>query len=83
MRLTAAITKEQGVTFTVFLVKNGVINSSNRESARDGLPYDFPRPVILAEQKAGGRMQYHGRNDIVKFLSNVPYSALPWKEYTV
>lgn len=83
MRISAAITQEQGVTFTVLLVKNGVINSSKMESVRDGAPINFPRPVILAEQKAGGRMQYHGRNDIVKFLSNIPYSALPWKEYTV
>lgn len=83
MKLTAAVTKEQGITFTVFLVKNGVINSSKRESVRSGLPSNFPRPVILAEQKSGGRMQYHGRNDIVNFLSRVSYSALPWKEYTV
>ena len=83
MRFTAAVTREQGVTFTVLLVKSGVIASSNRESVRTSAPSNLPRPIILAEQKSGGRMQYHGRTDIVKFLSNDPYQALPWKDFTV
>lgn len=83
MRFTAAITKEQGVTFTVLLVKNGVINSSDRESVRTHAPTNLPRPIILAEKRSGGRMLYHGRNDIARFLSNVPYQALPWRDYTV
>lgn len=82
MRYTAAITKEQGVTFTVVLMKNGVINSSRRELVRSSLPANFPRPIVLAEQKPNGRMQYHGRSDIVSFLSKVPFQSLPWKEYS-
>ena len=81
MKITAAITKEQGVTFTVILVKTGVI-SSNREQVRTSAPSNFPRPIILAEQ-SHRKMKYHGRTDIVRFLSNVPYQALPWKDYTL
>ncbi len=82
MKITAAITKEQGVTFTVVMVKNGVISSSDREQIRSSAPMNFPRPIILAEQ-SHGKMKYHGRTDIVKFLSKVPYQALPWKDYTL
>jgi len=82
MAKSVAIVKEQGVIFTVLLVKNGVIRSSAREKVRDSAPSNFPRPIILAEQKNGGRMEYHGRKDIVNFLSNVPYTALPWRNYT-
>ncbi|HGF7906301.1 TPA: hypothetical protein QFN80_001944 [Enterococcus faecium] len=82
MKITAAIIKEQGVTFTVVVVKNGVISSSHREQVRSSIPRNFPRPIILAEQ-SHGKMKYHGRTDIVKFLSNVPYQALPWKDYTL
>lgn len=83
MNFTAAVTREQNVTFTVLLVKSGTISSSSRESARNSAPSNLPRPIILAEQKSSGRMNYHGRTDIVKFLSNVSYQALPWKDYTV
>lgn len=82
MRYTAAIIKEQGVTFTVVLVTGGVINSNEREAIRSNLPAIFPRPTILAEQKPNGRMQYHGRSDIVSFLSKIPFQSLPWKEYS-
>ncbi len=41
MKITAAITKEQGVTFTVILVKTGVISSSNREQVRTSAPSNF------------------------------------------
>lgn len=48
MRFTAAVTKEQGVTFTVYLVKSGVIASSNRERVRTSAPSNLPRPIVLA-----------------------------------
>lgn len=83
MKFTAAVTRQKNITFTVLLVKNGIINSSNRESVRSSSPLNLPRPIILAEQKSGGRMQYHGKLDIVRFLSKIPYQSLPWKDYTV
>jgi len=83
MKFTAAITRERNVTFTVLLVKGGIINSSNRESVRSSAPANLPRPIILAEQKSSGKMLYHGKADITRFLSTVPYHALPWKDYTV
>lgn len=83
MRLTAAIVKEQGVDFSIILVKPGVIHSQNRENIRNSAPANFPRPVILAEKRSNGRIQYHGKKDIIQFLSNVDYRRLPWKEFTI
>lgn len=81
MKITAAVIKEQNVTFTVVLVKNNVIASANRENVRNSLPSSFPRPIVLAEKHSNGRMKYNGRTDIVKFLSKVDYRRLPWNDY--
>lgn len=82
MRITGARITEQGVSFSVIVVKPGTLNSPGRNSVANGLPQDFPRPVILAEQDNGG-FQYYGRTDIVDFLASLDPSQIPWEEYEI
>lgn len=76
-----ALVKEQGVTFAVVIVKSHVLNSSNRENVRNSFRQYFPFgiPIILMAQNARGIPTYHGRNDIVNFLSKIDHRRLPWK----
>ena len=86
MELTAALVKEQGVVFGVVLVKPYIVDSQveSRDmfSSLRGIR-DFQHiPVVLAAQR-GSRVIYRGRDDIVKFLQRVPFSALPWRKYNI
>jgi hypothetical protein len=40
-------------------------------------------PLVLASQDASGRFEYHGRDDIVRFLANLDPARIPWREYTI
>jgi hypothetical protein len=83
MKLTAAVVKEQGVTFAVVVVKRHVLDSpTQRSDAQRSFAPLFPgAPVVLMVQDHRGVPTYWGRRDIVKFLGNVPMEALPWREY--
>ena len=86
MELTAALVKEQGVVFGVVLVKPYVVDSqaesNNMLRSLRGIR-DFQHiPVVLAAQR-DTRVLYRGRDDIVRFLQNVPVAALPWQKYIV
>lgn len=84
MKLHAALTKEQGVTFAVVVVKSHVL-ANKQECASSTIAFSryFPGvPIILMAQDVRGRPTYYGRPDIVRFLARVPMQALPWKEYT-
>lgn len=85
MKFQGALIKEQGVTFAIVIVKSYVLNnSSEREDMRDSFYPVFPGiPIILMAQDSRGVPTYHGRNDIVNFLANVPMQAIPWQEYTL
>lgn len=83
MQFDAAVIKEQGVIFAVVAVKPFVLNSSSRETTRS----EFSRllgniPTILMAQNSRGIPTYHGRRDIVNFLSHVHPSRIPWKRFT-
>jgi hypothetical protein len=85
MRFQGAVVKEQGVTFAIVVVKQGVV--ANRTTA-DQMAKSFQRafqnlPIVLMEQDSRGRPTYYGRKDIVSFLARVPLSAIPWKNYTL
>ena len=75
--------REQGVTFAVVVVKKHVLdNPVQREELRVGFASVFPcLPVTLMAQDYRGRPLYHGRRDIVRFLANVPFQAIPWRSY--
>lgn len=85
MHFEGALIKEQGVTFAIVIVKSHVLNSSGgAQSARSSFSGIFPGvPIILMAQDSSGRATYHGRTDIVRFLSRVSPSRIPWKRYTL
>lgn len=80
---TAAVIKEQDVTFAVVIVKRAVFDD---KKFADGLidtlgPSFGDIPVVLMAQDAQGTPTYYGRTDISKFLSTVPLDSIPWKQY--
>jgi hypothetical protein len=80
-----ALINEQGVTFGIVAVKPHVIQ--NRPQAQDMISVAetniFPgHPVVLAANSCG-RMNYFGRQDIVRFLSNINPARIPWSRYQV
>lgn len=85
MKIQGAVIREQGQTFAVVIVKKSVIdNASRREKAQRSFEPLFPEmPVVLMAQDSRGAPIYWGRDDIAKFMANVPLEAIPWKEYTV
>lgn len=85
MTFQGAVIREQGVTFAVVIVKKHVIDSST-EAGRAIAAFQpvFPGvPVVLMAQDYQGTPTYCGRQDIARFLADVPLEGIPWKEYTV
>ena len=84
MTLEGAIVKEQGVTFAIVIVKPYILQSNfESNKAIESFSLYFPNmPIILMAQDYKGRPTYYGRKDIVKFLTNVPLSCIPWKKFT-
>lgn len=83
MQLQAALTTEQGVTFVVVSVKRSALNRTDRDQivAEYSALFDGV-PAIIMAQDHHGVPEYYGRRDIVGFLSDVPFEALPWKTWT-
>lgn len=85
MKFQGALIKEQGVTFAVVIVKKPVVdNRIEANKAIQSFQPIFPGiPIVLMAQDPRGTPEYYGRRDISRFLTNVPVSAIPWREYTV
>jgi hypothetical protein len=85
MTFQGAVIQEQGVTFAIVIVKKHVIDSgSEAGGAIAAFQPVFPGlPVVLMAQDYRGTPTYYGRQDIARFLANVPLSAIPWKQYTI
>ena len=83
MTFLAAKISEQGVAFAIVAVKPHVLhtNSSARECAEQFGPYFPGHPLVLMAQDSRGRATYWGRPDIVRFLSRVSPSRIPWSHY--
>lgn len=84
MKLQAALVKEQSQNFAVVVVKRSALSS---HVGRDELAAELSAlfggvPTVLMTQNSRGVPEYYGRRDIVNWLANVPFEALPWKEYT-
>ncbi|MCB2156548.1 hypothetical protein KQI84_16855 [bacterium] len=85
MTLEGAVIKEQGVTFAIVIVKRHVIQSNfvADEAIAKCQPLFPGLPVILMAQDTFGVPTYYGRQDIARFMANVPIQAVPWKRYTL
>lgn len=84
MTIDGAVLKEQGVTFSVVIVKPHVLqNSAEADHMRNLVKHIFPSPIILMAQDNRGIPTYQGRKDIVNFLANIHMSRIPWKRYTI
>jgi hypothetical protein len=85
MKLQGAVIKEQGITFAIACVKPEVVDNSNmaNEAISSLYPIFGRIPVILMAQNSNGQAKYYGRRDIAQFMSNVPFRAIPWREYTI
>lgn len=83
MQFDGAVIKEQGVTFAIVVVRSETLNNSIEiDKARRSFSPIFPGiPIILMAQNTRGIPTYQGRTDIVKFLSKVQPSRIPWKRY--
>jgi len=84
MTFNGALIKEQGVTFAVVVVKPHVLTSPTKEEIRSSFSRYFPfgAPIILMAQNSRGIPTYHGRKDIVNFLSRIDLRRIPWKKYS-
>jgi len=85
MRVQGAVVREQGQTFAVVTVRPSVL-SSNAQANQAILSFRSVFPgisVVLMAQDSRGRPTYFGRSDIARFLSRIPMSAIPWRQYTI
>ncbi len=85
MTFQGALVEWQGVRFAVVAVKEYVIHNS-LEADKIILAFQsvFPGvPIVLMAQDSLGNPHYYGRADLARFLSEIPMSAIPWKEHTV
>jgi len=85
MKFQGALIKEQGIRFGIAIVKRYVLENRG-EAARIASSFGSvfgPIPIVLMAQDTSGRPTYFGRPDIVRFLSRVPVSAIPWREYSI
>lgn len=86
MQIEAALVKEQGQTFAVVAVKSSVHARGTQALAEVAQSYApvFPGvAIVLMWQDARGVPTYWGRQDIVRFLSQLHVSQLPWRRWSV
>lgn len=85
MKFQGAVIKEQGVRFALVVVKSHVVQNRNEaDKAIEAFGPVFPGiSIILMAQDSRGTPTYYGREDISRYMANVPLDAVPWKEYTL
>lgn len=69
--------REQGVTFGVVIVKDYVIDQSDVDDTVSCWSRWLGCPTILLGAQ---RHKLYGRKDIVRFMSGVSLSRIPWRE---
>ena len=83
MEFTAAVIKEQGITFAVVMVKPNLATVANRDATQQGLMPLFPgTPIVLCWQDSRGAPSFYGRKDLVRFLRDISMDRMPWKKYS-
>jgi hypothetical protein len=88
VRFHGAAIKEQGVKFAVVMVQPHVVTTLDKTKAK-GLIATFEKqifgvPVVLmGPDPMEHKPRYYGREDLVKFLANVPVDNIPWREFSI
>ncbi len=79
MEFQGALVKEQNVTFAIVVVKPLILNNpSELHRVRDGYSRYFPGvPLVLMAQDQRGIPVFHGRKDLVNFLSRIEIARIP------
>ena len=78
--ITAALTKEQGVTFVAVLAQDSVLHSPTQAG---DLMHEIERrfrcpPVLIGEHSH----EILGRHDLARFIKSVGIGSLPWRKWT-
>jgi hypothetical protein len=76
-----ALVREQGVSFAILSVADSVINSPTQRNhlIEQGVAW-FQLPTVLMGSHSG---KLWGRHDLVRFLSRVHPSRLPWRRMSL
>jgi hypothetical protein len=83
MRFHGAVIKDRAATFAVVIVKSHTLRSTH-EATRAQLtfaPAFRGMPVVLMAQDSTGAASFHGRRDLVAFMTKVNLDAVKWREY--
>ncbi len=85
MQFEGAKITEQGVTFGIVVVQPRVLNSPREQEGARLLGHRAfgSLHVVLMAQDSCGVPTYHGRSDIVRFLTNISIKQIPWRRYTL
>lgn len=81
MQMTAAVVKEQGVTFAVVLVKDHVVLSpSTSQQMLQAAASHLGCHLVVLMGEHNHRLQGN-RKDVVDFVANLHPSQLPWRKW--
>lgn len=78
MRIQFSRIREQNVSFALVVVQDHVVlnNIQAQQTISQLRPYFSGIPVILL---GANNLRTFGRDDIVRFLSNIDISQIPWE----
>lgn len=80
---TAALVREQGVTFAVIMAKDHVLNSQTEsDNLIRTMAVSMRCPLIVLMGESNRRLRGN-RRDVVQFVANLHPARLPWKKWTV
>ena len=83
MKITAALTREQGQDFVILAVQDRVLDSASSTERDELLEFaesSFGVPAALLGERAG---KTYGDPNIVDWLTSIAPEQLPWKEYSL
>lgn len=82
-QMTAALVREQGVTFAVAIVKNHVLSSSaTADQTIRAVSHALGCPLVVLMGESNRRLRGN-RQDVVNFVSRIDPSRLPWRKWTI
>lgn len=85
MMITAALIREQGITFGVIAVQPRVLSSKLEADAMiiAASQNVFPGQPIALMANRYGKPTYYGRPDIARFLASIDVRQIPWRQWYI